>query len=142
MLPSAAQALIESKLGSLRCHMTNDSTSSEKRPASRIDVVRHLKLVWQLLTDKRVSPWAKAVIPALGLAYVLLPFDLITDFIPVLGQLDDLAVLLLGMQLFVELCPKGVVREHMQGGSTVSESTSPEEEIVDASYRVIKEDEA
>jgi len=122
--------------------MTNDSTSSEKRPASRIDVVRHLKLVWQLLTDGRVSPWVKGVIPALALAYVLLPFDLISDFIPVLGQLDDLAVLLLGMQLFVELCPKPVVREHMQGGLTVSESSAPEEEVVDASYRVIKEDEA
>jgi len=51
-------------------------------------------------------------------------------------------VLLLGMQLFVELCPKPVVREHMQGGPTVSESSAPEEEVVDASYRVIKEDKA
>ncbi|HUW15187.1 MAG TPA: YkvA family protein [Anaerolineae bacterium] len=122
--------------------MTNDSTSPDKRPASRIDIVRHLKLVWQLLTDGRVSPWVKAVVPALALAYVLLPFDLITDLIPVLGQLDDLAVLLLGMQLFVELCPKGVVKDLMQGGPAVSESSSPEEEIVDASYRVVQEDEA
>jgi uncharacterized membrane protein YkvA (DUF1232 family) len=82
----------------------------------------------------------KAVIPALALAYVLLPFDLITDFVPVLGQLDDLAVILLGMQLFVELCPKGVVKEHLQGGPAASQGGASEEEIVDAAYRVVEED--
>jgi uncharacterized membrane protein YkvA (DUF1232 family) len=120
--------------------MSNDKPPIPRRSASRIDVVRHFKLVWRLLTDKRISPWLKAVIPALALGYVLLPWDLVTDFIPVLGQLDDLAVVVLGMQLFIELCPKGIVREHLQGGPTEPTSLDAEDEVVDANYRVIEED--
>jgi uncharacterized membrane protein YkvA (DUF1232 family) len=105
-------------------------------------VVRHLRLVWRLLADKRISPWLKGVIPALALAYLLLPWDLVADFFPVLGQLDDLAVLLLGMQLFIELCPKGIVQEHLNGVPQPAAASAPAGgDVVDAAYRVIEEDE-
>jgi len=124
--------------------MSNDSNDNEatRRRASRADILRHFRLVWQLLNDSRISPFLKGVIPALALAYVLLPWDLVTDFIPVLGQLDDLAVLLLGMQLFIELCPKGIVQEHLEGGPSVPEGPASDDDIVDAAYRVVEEDRA
>src|ERR1700737_3253345 len=46
-------------------------------------------------------------------AYVVLPIDLIPDFVPVLGQLDDLAVVLLGLDLFIRSAPPDIVEEHL-----------------------------
>ncbi|MBI2765998.1 MAG: DUF1232 domain-containing protein [Chloroflexi bacterium] len=58
-----------------------------------------------LLGDPRV-PWpAKAVLVVL-VGYLALPFDLIPDFIPVLGQLDDLLVALLAIGLLIVLIPR------------------------------------
>ena len=121
--------------------MGNNTEPSSKAVSSGINVVRHLRLVWRLLTDKRISPWLKGVIPALALAYLLMPLDLVSDFMPVLGQLDDLAVILLGMQLFIELCPKGIVQEHLHGVPEQNAAAAPDGEVVDAAYRVIEEDE-
>ena len=122
--------------------MSSNNASTPQRQTNKIDVAGHFKLVWRLLTDNRISTWLKATIPLLAIAYLLLPWDLVPDVIPVLGQLDDLAVLLLGMQLFIELCPKGIVQEHLQGTRTVSESeaSDDEEEVIDAAYRVIDEE--
>ncbi len=78
------------------------------------DFVRQLRLTWRLLWDHRVPRWTK-VIPPVALAYVISPIDILPDFPPVgLNQLDDLAVLLLSVRLFIELAPPGVVREHLQ----------------------------
>jgi len=120
--------------------MSSDRIYTPQRQTRRMDVVRYVRLVWRLLTDKRVSPWLKAVIPTLVLAYVLSPWDLVADLIPVLGQLDDLAILLLGMQLFIGLCPKQIVQEHLQGGSAVSGSSLSDDDVIDATYRVIEEE--
>ena len=50
---------------------------------------------------------------ALGtLAYALSPIDLIPDFIPVLGQLDDLVLVPLGLWLALRLIPAEVLKEH------------------------------
>ena len=55
---------------------------------------------------------AKLVLPAL-LLYVATPIDLIPDFIPVLGQIDDLLIVGLGLWFFLRVCPHHVVREHL-----------------------------
>ena len=61
--------------------------------------------------DPRV-PWhAKAVAAAVA-AYALSPIDLIPDFIPVLGQLDDLIIVPLGILLAVRLIPPELLAEH------------------------------
>lgn len=72
-----------------------------------------LKLFWRLLLDRRVPLWPKLLLSLL-LVYLLAPLDLVADFLPGLGQLDDLIVLFLGLHAFVRLCPKEVVREHVQ----------------------------
>jgi uncharacterized membrane protein YkvA (DUF1232 family) len=72
-----------------------------------------LKLFLFLFQDARVSLLAKLV-PMAILAYLILPVDLLPDFLPALGQLDDLVVLLLGFKLFLRLCPPDVVQQHVK----------------------------
>ncbi len=61
--------------------------------------------------DPRVPWYAKAVAAAVT-AYALSPIDLIPDFIPVLGHLDELVVLPLGIMLAIKLIPPEVMAEH------------------------------
>jgi uncharacterized membrane protein YkvA (DUF1232 family) len=86
------------------------------------ELIRQARLTWRLLWDSRVPWWAKLV-PIGVLAYVISPVDLIPGaMFPGFGQLDDLAVLLLGAKLFVELSPPDVVREHLRAlGARIEE---------------------
>ena len=106
------------------------------------DVARQARLAWRLFWDKRVPLWTKLIPPA-ALAYVLSPVDLIPDFPPIgLNQLDDIAVLLLGTKLFIELAPPDVVREHLRAlGARIKEWRVVEEEgeppvVVEGEYRL------
>ncbi|MDO9440714.1 MAG: DUF1232 domain-containing protein [Beijerinckiaceae bacterium] len=74
--------------------------------AIRIDVVA----LWIAGRDPRVPLAAKAV-AALVAAYALSPLDLIPDFIPVLGYLDDLVLVPLGILLAVRLVPPALMAE-------------------------------
>jgi uncharacterized membrane protein YkvA (DUF1232 family) len=60
--------------------------------------------------DPRVPWYAKAVAIAVA-AYALSPIDLIPDFIPVLGYLDDLVIVPLGILLAIRLIPSALVAE-------------------------------
>jgi uncharacterized membrane protein YkvA (DUF1232 family) len=76
------------------------------------DVARQTRLAWRLFWDERVPVWTK-FLPPLALAYILFPIDILPDVVLGLGQLDDAAILLIGMKLFIELSPPEVVREHL-----------------------------
>ena len=56
-------------------------------------------------------PWYSKIIPVLVVGYVLSPIDLIPDFIPILGYLDDLIIIPLGIWLSIKLIPKDVLIE-------------------------------
>lgn len=71
------------------------------------------RLVWALLRDRRISILVRALIPALIL-YLALPFDLIPDFIPLLGQLDDVMVVLLVVGLVLRATPRAVLEEQLE----------------------------
>jgi uncharacterized membrane protein YkvA (DUF1232 family) len=71
-----------------------------------------VKLFTRLIKDERVAPGPKLLVAAL-LAYIILPTDIVPDFLVGLGQLDDLVVLITGLRLFLRLCPAEVVREHL-----------------------------
>jgi len=64
-----------------------------------------LRLIWRLLLDRRVNPLLK-LLPLGSLLYLFIP-----DLLP--GPIDDAALLSLLSYVFVELCPKDVVQEHM-----------------------------
>jgi uncharacterized membrane protein YkvA (DUF1232 family) len=55
------------------------------------------------------TPWYAKVLAAAVVAYALSPFDLIPDFIPVIGYLDDLIVVPLGIALVIKLVPAAVM---------------------------------
>ena len=61
--------------------------------------------------DPRV-PWYAKLLVGLIVAYALSPVDLIPDFIPVLGYVDDLLIVPAGVALAVKLIPNGVMEEH------------------------------
>jgi len=76
--------------------------------------VRELKIqVHALLLAYRDprTPWYAKALAALVAAYALSPIDLIPDFIPVLGQLDDLLLVPLGIALAVRLVPWEVLAD-------------------------------
>jgi uncharacterized membrane protein YkvA (DUF1232 family) len=60
--------------------------------------------------DPRV-PWYAKAFAALVVAYALSPIDLIPDFIPILGQLDDLVLIPLGAWLAVRMIPRTVLED-------------------------------
>ena len=95
------------------------------------DVVKRLKLIARLMGDSRVNVFLKAL-PLASVAYLIFPFDLAPGVVfPIIGALDDAAILWLGSNLFVELCPDDVVKEHMQAiDSNLGSSSSGE--VVDA----------
>lgn len=66
--------------------------------------------LWRLARHPR-TPWAARALALLVVAYAASPIDLIPDFIPVLGQLDDLVLVPLGVWLAVRLCPAGLWQE-------------------------------
>jgi uncharacterized membrane protein YkvA (DUF1232 family) len=103
------------------------------------DVILRVKLIFRLIGDRRVSPWLK-IIPVAGIAYLLSPLDLIPDItLPVIGELDDAAVLWLTNAFFIELCPPNVVKEHVKA-LTANASAGDEGEIVDAESVEIKDE--
>jgi uncharacterized membrane protein YkvA (DUF1232 family) len=57
------------------------------------------------------TPWYAKAFAALVVAYALSPIDLIPDFIPVLGQLDDLLLIPLGVALAVRMIPREVLAD-------------------------------
>ncbi|AWJ90297.1 hypothetical protein Sp245p_11105 [Azospirillum baldaniorum] len=58
------------------------------------------------------TPWYARVAAAAVAAYALSPIDLIPDFVPVLGYLDDLLIVPLGILLVIRLIPAAVLEEH------------------------------
>jgi uncharacterized membrane protein YkvA (DUF1232 family) len=123
-------------------------TSSDPRDRAGLLVgtIRQVQFWWRLLRDRRVPPWTKSV-PFLALLYILFPFDLVMDPILGLGQLDDLAILFIGMEVFVRLSPAEVVEEIWQeihsGRRRRAGSQVPQTSVVptvDASCRVVDDE--
>jgi uncharacterized membrane protein YkvA (DUF1232 family) len=65
------------------------------------------------MKDSRV-PWYAKGLMALTIGYAVSPIDLIPDFIPVLGQIDDLIIVPAGISLVIRMIPKGVMDEYRQ----------------------------
>jgi uncharacterized membrane protein YkvA (DUF1232 family) len=74
------------------------------------DLKRDAHAVYLAARDPRVPWYAKAIAVAVA-AYALSPIDLIPDFIPVIGYLDDLIIVPLGIWLVVRMIPEQVMAE-------------------------------
>ena len=73
-------------------------------------IVRDVQALWLAARDPRV-PWIAKAVAAVVAAYALSPIDLIPDFIPVIGYLDDLVLVPLGILLAVRLVPPELMAE-------------------------------
>jgi uncharacterized membrane protein YkvA (DUF1232 family) len=99
-------------------------------------LLAQLRLAIRLLRDPGVPVAAKAV-PILAALYLISPLDLIPDLFPVFGQLDDLAIVVLALEAFVNLCPAGIRASHEDAiarGRTYS-PTAAADEVIDAEWR-------
>jgi uncharacterized membrane protein YkvA (DUF1232 family) len=72
------------------------------------------KLLFRLLRDKRVPRKRRLAMAVVG-AYVASPVDLVPDFIPVLGTLDDLVVMAFAVDYLLRASPPEVLEEHWDG---------------------------
>lgn len=76
-------------------------------------IKRDVHAIYLASRDQRV-PWHAKMLGIAIAAYALSPIDLIPDFIPVLGYLDDLIIVPLGIALVVKLIPSDVMAEHRE----------------------------
>jgi uncharacterized membrane protein YkvA (DUF1232 family) len=101
-------------------HRLDTRTAVEAR--TRADIVREGllllpnlgKLLFRLMRDGRVPPKRKVVM-GLAALYPLLPMDVIPDSIPVLGQLDDVLVLALGIKHLLDGAEPEVIAQYWDG---------------------------
>jgi uncharacterized membrane protein YkvA (DUF1232 family) len=80
--------------------------------------------------DRR-TPWYAKALAVIVAAYALSPIDLIPDFIPVIGYLDDIILVPLGILLVVRMIPPDVMADHRQTAAAIDgRLTSPGAAIV------------
>lgn len=77
-----------------------------------LNLPRSLWLTWKLIQDKQVAGRLKIMYLGLGLGYLLFPFDLVVDALPVAGQVDDLAVLIFLLNRFLASVPPDILRKY------------------------------
>lgn len=96
------------------------------------DLIQRVKLIGRLMADKRVNFFLK-ILPVASVVYLISPIDFAPGLaLPIIGALDDAAILWLGTSLFVSLCPDEVVQEHLGALN----------KVVDSSWRDAKEEPA
>jgi uncharacterized membrane protein YkvA (DUF1232 family) len=106
------------------------------RPSLVGTLFAELRLAWRLMREPRVPLVAKAL-PALAVLYVLSPLDFIPDILPVLGQIDDLGIVILSVKLFLRVCPTAAASFHadaITSGRRFAPMT-PTDVVIDATYR-------
>jgi uncharacterized membrane protein YkvA (DUF1232 family) len=81
---------------------------------------RLVKLLWRLARDPRVPARSKATLVLL-MGYIVSPIDLIPDFLPGIGQMDELVIAAFALDQMLNRVPPEVVREHWDGDKDILE---------------------
>jgi uncharacterized membrane protein YkvA (DUF1232 family) len=115
--------------------MANRSSAVQPKGGLLKEFLKQAKLVGRLIGDRRVNGFLK-LIPIASIAYLISPIDFVPGLaVPLLGALDDAAVVWIGTTLFIELCPPDVVQEHRDALN--GDSSGDSGEIIDAESRDI-----
>jgi uncharacterized membrane protein YkvA (DUF1232 family) len=106
------------------------------RPLSLRSLIVQARLATRLFREPRVPALLKAL-PVLAGLYLISPIDLVPDFLPGLGQLDDLGVIIAALELFVRLCPAGAQAHHREAIVQRRRYTpmASNEDIIEAEWR-------
>ena len=78
------------------------------------EIPNFLRLLYGLITDSRVNSVDKLVVAG-AIAYILLPVDIIPDFVPFLGEVDDVFLLILSLQRLIANAGRSVVQAYWPG---------------------------
>ena len=109
-------------------------------PIFLVRIIRFCLLVWRLTFDKRVPLFLRALVPG-ALLYLIFPFDLLNDKIPVVGRLDDLLIIALAVLLLVKLAPRYVMDERSGKGQDGARPPDIDlTKVVEGSGRIIDDD--
>lgn len=71
-----------------------------------------LFLLWRSLSKDGRTPLATKIFPWAALLYLLVPIDIVPDFLPVLGQIDDVGIIVLLVTIAMKVIPKNLWNEH------------------------------
>jgi len=82
----------------------------EKLKSIGHDLKHELRVYQRVLKDSRTPKTAKCLL-GLEVGYLLLPFDIIPDFIPVIGHLDDLIVVPVLVMIALKMIPKEIIED-------------------------------
>ncbi len=76
-------------------------------------------------------------IPLLAVAYAASPFDVVPDVLPLLGQMDDIGIMLAALGLFMRMCPAAAIDHHRAAilRGQRYRPMPPEGDIIDAEFR-------
>jgi uncharacterized membrane protein YkvA (DUF1232 family) len=139
----ASRAASEASRSQTRAREARDpdaASLSSPRTAPRRTVMATLKelpnflrLLGGLLTDKRVSNTDKLLVAG-AIGYILLPMDFIPDYIPFLGEVDDLFVLVLALQRLIANAGRTVIQDHWMGDPAQLKSLDLERVLVAAAF--------
>src|SRR6266853_4157030 len=111
-------------------------TSWLSRPGLLRTLLSQMRLAIRLVREPGVPLLTKAL-PLLAALYRVSPVDLVPDVLPLLGQLDDLGVVLIALEVFLRLCPAGAVAFHR---AAIAQGRgygpmSPADGFIDVEYR-------
>jgi uncharacterized membrane protein YkvA (DUF1232 family) len=112
--------------GWLILRRADDKTRDLFGRIARLPLKQKFRLMFRLARDPRIPLPVRAIPPAVVL-YLAVPIDLIPDFIPVLGHLDDLLIMLVGVGLLLRFVPRCVLEDHIARleMTQASEETAP-----------------
>ena len=112
-------------------------TPSSNRPGAIGAIYENAVLSWKLFWDNRVSFFSK-LIPIGTLIYLFSPLDF-DWLIPVVGYLDDVGLLILGMSVFIKLAPPDVVQEYrrLMGSNLPETETYSPDDVIDGEVEII-----
>ena len=82
-----------------------------KEKARRL--TKDIRVLYLAFNDQR-TPWYAKVLTGAVVVYALSPIDLIPDFIPVIGYLDDLIIVPAGIYLALKMIPRELIQEYRQ----------------------------
>ena len=103
-----------------RCSVASENPSAPRTGAKRTvmyyirQLPQYLRLLTGLVTDNRVALIDKLLVLG-AIAYIVMPLDLIPDFIPFFGEIDDVYLLVLALQRLISNAGRVVLSDHWSG---------------------------
>lgn len=97
------------------------------------EIPAYLRLLTGLITDRRVAGLDKLLVAG-AIAYILMPVDLLPDFVPFLGQVDDVYLLVLALQRLINNAGRRVVTDHWSGSAEELSPTALRSVVMAAAF--------